>query len=62
MTVSVADEIVKKPLGMGPVCELADPREIGHRMRLRALGGGGFITGATIAINGGLQVGSPSAV
>lgn len=62
MTASVADEIVKKPLGMGPVCELADPNKIGHRMRFLALGGAGCITGATIAINGGLQVGAPSAV
>ena len=62
MTLSLADEIVKKPLGMGPVCQLADPREIGRRMRLLALGDAGFISRTTIAIKGGLQLGSPSAL
>jgi hypothetical protein len=61
MTVSVADEIVKKPLGMVPVCQLANPHEIGRRVRFLALGDAGFISRATIAINGGLQMGSPSA-
>jgi hypothetical protein len=61
MTVSVADEIVKKPLGMVPVCQLAVPHEIGRRVRFLALGDADFISRATIAINGGLQMGSPSA-
>lgn len=62
MTVAMADEIVNKPLGTVPVCQLTDPHEIGRRMQLLALGDAGFITGATIAIKGGLQLGSPSAL
>lgn len=57
MVGSVPDEIVKKILEMVPVSRLADPDEIGRCVRFLASDDAGFITGATLAINGGLQMG-----
>ncbi|MCF3974689.1 acetoacetyl-CoA reductase [Paracoccus salsus] len=57
MVASVPEEMLKKLLEMVPVSRLADPDEIGRCVRFLASDDAGFITGATLAINGGLHMG-----
>lgn len=57
MVEAVPEDIVKKIVEMVPVSRLANPDEIGRCVRFLASDDAGFITGATLAINGGLQMG-----
>jgi acetoacetyl-CoA reductase len=57
MVDAVPEEVISEILEMVPMSRLADPGEIGHCVRFLASDNAGFITGATIPVNGGLRMG-----
>ena len=57
MVDAVPDDIVKTILSQVPVSRLAEPSEIGRCVRFLASAEAGFITGTTLAVNGGLRMG-----
>jgi len=57
MVDAVPDEMVEKILKMIPLSRLAEPDEIGRCVRFLASDESGYITGATLAVNGGLRMG-----
>lgn len=57
MVGSVPDEILQKILETVPLSRLAEPDEIGRCVQFLASDEAGFITGATLAVNGGLRMG-----
>lgn len=57
MVEAVPDEIMEGILANVPLARLAEPGEIGRCVRFLASDDAGFITGATLPVNGGLQMG-----
>jgi acetoacetyl-CoA reductase len=57
MVDAVPEKIMKKILETVPLSRLAEPAEIGRCVQFLASDEAGFITGATLAINGGLRMG-----
>ena len=57
MVEAVPKEILRKILDAVPLARLAEPSEIGRCVRFLAADDAGFITGATLAANGGLRMG-----
>ncbi|MEI4196843.1 acetoacetyl-CoA reductase [Roseovarius sp. E0-M6] len=57
MVDSVPDKIIKNILEDVPMSRLAEPQEIGRCVRFLASDDAGFITGATLPVNGGLNMG-----
>lgn len=57
MVDAVPDRIIEGILKEVPLSRLADPAEIGRCVRFLASDEAGFITGATLAVNGGLRMG-----
>jgi acetoacetyl-CoA reductase len=57
MVDAVPDEILETILDKVPMSRLAEPREIGRCVRFLASDEAGFITGTTLAVNGGLRMG-----
>lgn len=57
MVEAVPDEIMTTILKQVPVGRLADPEEIGRAVAFLASEKAGFITGATLPVNGGLYMG-----
>lgn len=57
MVKAVPDEVVEKILAMVPMSRLAEPDEIGRCVRFLAADDAGFITGATLPVNGGMRMG-----
>src|SRR6056297_2879783 len=57
MVESVPDDILTGILEDVPLARLADPTEIGRCVRFLASDDAGFITGATLPVNGGLRMG-----
>ncbi|MGI3211929.1 acetoacetyl-CoA reductase [Roseovarius tibetensis] len=57
MVAAVPDEMIEKILEMVPMSRLADPDEIGRCVRFLASDDAGFITGATLPVNGGMRMG-----
>lgn len=57
MVAAVPDRIIQGILREVPVSRLAEPMEIGRCVRFLASDDAGFITGATLAVNGGLKMG-----
>ncbi len=54
---ALPDSIRKRLLEKVPLSRLADPDEIGRCVRFLASDDAGFITGATLPVNGGLRMG-----
>ena len=54
---AVPERIVEKMVEITPVSRLAEPAEIGRCVRFLASDEAGFITGTTLAVNGGLRMG-----
>lgn len=57
MVEKVPDKILEGILKDVPLSRLAEPMEIGHCVRFLASEDAGFITGATLTVNGGLWMG-----
>lgn len=57
MVAQVPDDILTGILDQVPLGRLADPSEIGRCVRFLASEEAGFITGATLPVNGGLRMG-----
>ena len=57
MVEAVPDEMIENILEMVPLSRLAEPDEIGRCVRFLAADDAGFITGATLPINGGMRMG-----
>lgn len=57
MVKAVPDDVVEKILAMVPMSRLAEPDEIGRCVRFLAADDAGFITGATLPVNGGMRMG-----
>lgn len=57
MVAAVPDKIIKSILEDVPMLRLAEPAEIGRCVRFLASDDAGFITGATLPVNGGLRMG-----
>jgi len=57
MVEKVPDKIMERILRMVPLSRLADPSEVGRCVRFLASDDAGFITGATLPVNGGLRMG-----
>ncbi len=57
MVDAVPDKIIEKILKMTPISRLAEPEEIGRCVRFLASDDAGYITGATLPVNGGLRMG-----
>jgi len=57
MVDAVPDEIMEGILANVPLSRLAEPDEIGRCVRFLASDDAGFITGATLPVNGGLRMG-----
>ena len=57
MVAAVPDAMIEKILDMVPLSRLADPDEIGRCVRFLASDDAGFITGATLPVNGGMRMG-----
>lgn len=57
MVETVPDDILTGILDKVPLGRLADPSEIGRCVRFLASDDAGFITGATLPVNGGLRMG-----
>jgi acetoacetyl-CoA reductase len=57
MVDAVPEAMVKQVPDMLPISRLAEPEEIGRCVRFLALYDAGFITGATLPVNGGLRMG-----
>jgi acetoacetyl-CoA reductase len=57
MVEAVPDEIITDILDEVPLGRLAEPGEIGRCVRFLASDDAGFITGATLPVNGGLRMG-----
>jgi len=57
MVAAVPDQMIEKILDMVPLSRLADPDEIGRCVRFLASDDAGFITGATLPVNGGMRMG-----
>ncbi len=57
MVEAVPDRMIEKILDMVPVSRLADADEIGRCVRFLASDDAGFITGATLPVNGGMRMG-----
>ncbi|WP_296643396.1 acetoacetyl-CoA reductase [Roseinatronobacter sp.] len=57
MVKAVPDDMVEKILDMVPMSRLAEPKEIGRCVRFLAADDAGFITGATLPVNGGMRMG-----
>jgi acetoacetyl-CoA reductase len=57
MVGKLPDDILKRILEQVPLSRLADPIEIGRCVRFLASDDAGFITGATLPVNGGLRMG-----
>ena len=57
MVEAVPDEMIEQILEMVPMSRLADPDEIGRCVRFLASDDAGFITGATLPVNGGMRMG-----
>jgi len=57
MVESVPDDIMAGILEDVPLARLAEPAEIGRCVRFLASDDAGFITGATLPVNGGLRMG-----
>jgi len=53
----VPDDMIEKILDMVPMSRLAEPEEIGRCVRFLAADDAGFITGATLPVNGGMRMG-----
>ncbi len=57
MVEAVPDKLVEKLLKQIPLSRLADPDEIGRCVQFLASDDAGYITGATLTVNGGLRMG-----
>lgn len=57
MVEAVPDEMIEKILKMVPMLRLAEPDEIGRWVRFLAAEDAGFVTGATLPVNGGMRMG-----
>lgn len=57
MVDAVPDEIIERILTEVPLSRLAEPGEIGRCVRFLASDEAGFITGTTLAVNGGMRMG-----
>ena len=57
MVDALPDDILESILETVPKSRLADPKEIGRCIRFLASDEAGFITGATLPVNGGLRMG-----
>ncbi|WP_371054330.1 acetoacetyl-CoA reductase [Rhodosalinus sp. K401] len=57
MVGAMPDEILDGIVDMIPLSRLAEPPEIGRCVRFLASDDAGFITGTTLAVNGGLRMG-----
>jgi len=57
MVASVPDEVMQKILDLVPLSRLADPREVARCVLFLASDEAAFITGATLAVNGGMRMG-----
>ncbi|WP_292286030.1 acetoacetyl-CoA reductase [Marivita sp.] len=57
MVEAVPDEMIEKILKMVPMSRLAEPDEIGRWVRFLAAEDAGFVTGATLPVNGGMRMG-----
>lgn len=57
MVETVPDDMLEKILEQVPLSRLADPSEIGRCVRFLASDEAAFITGATLAVNGGMRMG-----
>ena len=57
MVESVPDEIMEKILKMVPLSRLAEPDEVGRCVQFLASQEAAFITGTTLAVNGGMRMG-----
>ena len=57
MVDAVPDDIIEKILEMVPMSRLAEPDEIGRWVRFLAAEDAGFVTGATLPVNGGMRMG-----
>lgn len=57
MVEALPDDILDKILKTVPLARLAEPEEIGRCVRFLASDDAGFITGATLPVNGGLRMG-----
>ena len=57
MVEAVPEEIQKRILEQVPMSRFAEPPEIGRCVRFLASDDAGFITGSTLAVNGGLRMG-----
>jgi len=57
MVEAVPDDMIEKILDMVPMSRLAEPEEIGRCVRFLAADDAGFITGATLPVNGGMRMG-----
>ncbi len=57
MVEAVPDAIMERILEQVPLSRLAEPAEIGRCVRFLAADEAGFVTGAVLAVNGGLRMG-----
>lgn len=57
MVEAVPDKVLEQILDAVPLSRLAEPAEIGRCVRFLASDEAGFITGATLPVNGGLRMG-----
>jgi acetoacetyl-CoA reductase len=57
MVEAVPDEIMEKILKMVPLSRLAEPDEVGRCVQFLASQEAAFITGTTLAVNGGMRMG-----
>jgi len=57
MVEAVPDDMIEKILQMVPMSRLAEPDEIGRWVRFLAAEDAGFVTGATLSVNGGMRMG-----
>jgi len=57
MVEAVPDNMIEKILEMVPMSRLAEPDEIGRWVRFLAAEDAGFVTGATLPVNGGMRMG-----
>ncbi|HMB12397.1 MAG TPA: acetoacetyl-CoA reductase [Roseovarius sp.] len=57
MVEAVPDDMIEKILQMVPMSRLAEPDEIGRWVRFLASEDAGFVTGATLSVNGGMRMG-----